>query len=80
MAEMHHRLWNTILEVNLQASLSSGGSPLIMPGDFDTAPPGNFDDEQLEVTDPAATAGFMKITISIALRRTFQQRLALLSF
>jgi hypothetical protein len=38
-----------------------------MPGDFDTAPPGNFDDEQLEVTDLAATAGFTKITISIAL-------------
>ncbi|GIC93745.1 uncharacterized protein Aud_010233 [Aspergillus udagawae] len=80
MAEIHRRLWNTILEVNLQASLSSGGSPLIVLGDFDTAPPGNFDDEQLEVTDPAATAGFTKTTISIALRRTFRQRLALVKF
>lgn len=80
MAEMHRRLWNTILELNLQASLSSGGSPLILPGDFDTAPPGNFDDEQLEVTDPVATAGFTKTTISIALRRTFQQRLAVVKF
>ncbi|OOG00738.1 hypothetical protein ASPCADRAFT_392817 [Aspergillus carbonarius ITEM 5010] len=80
MVEMRRRLWNTILEVNLQASLSSGGSPLVTLGDFDAAPPGNFDDEQLEATDPVASAGFTKTSIAIALRRTFPQRLAVVKF
>ncbi|KAI9037116.1 putative transcriptional regulatory protein [Aspergillus affinis] len=80
VAEMRRRLWNTILEANLQASLSSGGSPMITLGDFDTAPPGNFDDEQLEVTDPVVTARFTKSSTAIALRRTFPQRLALCKF
>jgi hypothetical protein len=39
-----------------------------VPGNFDTAPLGNFDDEQLEVTNLVVIAGFMKITISIVLR------------
>jgi hypothetical protein len=38
-----------------------------MLSNFDTAPLGNFDDEQLEVTNPAVIAGFIKITILIAL-------------
>ncbi|PWY94777.1 hypothetical protein BO94DRAFT_457212 [Aspergillus sclerotioniger CBS 115572] len=80
MVEMRRRIWNTILEVNLQASLSSGGSPLITLGDFDAAPPGNFDDEQLEATDPVASVGFTKTSITIALRRTFPQRLAVVKF
>ncbi|KAL2832989.1 hypothetical protein BDW59DRAFT_169244 [Aspergillus cavernicola] len=80
MVEMRRRLWNTILEANLQASLSSGGSPSITLGDFDTAPPGNFDDEQLEVTDPVVAVGFTKTSIASALRRTFPQRLALVKF
>lgn len=46
-SEMHRRLWNTILEVSLSASMSSGGPVLISLTDFDTKPPGNFDDEQL---------------------------------
>ncbi|KAL4926889.1 uncharacterized protein BDV17DRAFT_282919 [Aspergillus undulatus] len=51
-AEMHRRLWNTILEINLQSSLTYGGAPLISLNDFDTSCPGNFDDEQLEAQEP----------------------------
>ncbi|KAB8067548.1 hypothetical protein BDV29DRAFT_196345 [Aspergillus leporis] len=79
-AEMRRRLWNTILEVNLQSSLSSGGTPLISLGDFDTAPPGNFDDEQLEVQDPVPKVGFTQVSIAIVLRKTFPQRLAVVKF
>ncbi|KAM7199124.1 hypothetical protein V8F33_004599 [Rhypophila sp. PSN 637] len=53
--EMHRRLWNTILELSLSASMSSGGPVLISLGDFDTVPPGNFDDDQLII--PAGSNG-----------------------
>ncbi|KAM5457734.1 hypothetical protein McanCB49686_002719 [Microsporum canis] len=48
LAEMRRRIWNTILEICLQSSLTSGGPPLFSLDDFDTKSPGNFDDEQLE--------------------------------
>ncbi|KAF4857120.1 Hybrid PKS-NRPS synthetase lepA [Colletotrichum siamense] len=81
-AEMRRRLWNTVLEVNLQASLSSGGAPLISMSDFDTAPPGNFDEEQLEADGPTPRppSTFTQVSVAIALRQTFPQRLAVVSF
>ena len=48
--EIRRRLWNTILEVGLQFSLASGSPLLISHNDFDTEPPGNYDDEQLANT------------------------------
>ncbi|KAL4747316.1 hypothetical protein BDW72DRAFT_206607 [Aspergillus terricola var. indicus] len=77
-AEMHRRLWNTIVEVNLQFSLAYGGAPLISLDDFDTAPPKNFDDEQLETRDPIPKpqAERTQVTVAIALRKTLPQRLA----
>ncbi|KAI8268135.1 Transcription factor lepE [Colletotrichum sp. SAR11_239] len=81
-AEMRRRLWNTVLEVDLQASLSSGGAPLISMSDFDTAPPGNFDEEQLEADGPTPRppCTFTQVSVAIALRQTFPQRLAVVSF
>ncbi|KAI8180774.1 Transcription factor lepE [Colletotrichum sp. SAR 10_86] len=81
-AEMRRRLWNTVLEVDLQASLSSGGAPLISMSDFDTAPPGNFDEEQLEADGPTPRppSTFTQVSVAIALRQTFPQRLAVVSF
>ncbi|KAJ4998973.1 Transcription factor lepE [Colletotrichum sp. SAR 10_66] len=81
-AEMRRRLWNTVLEVNLQASLSSGGAPLICMSDFDTAPPGNFDEEQLEADGPTPRppSTFTQVSVAIALRQTFPQRLTVVSF
>ncbi|KAL4739477.1 hypothetical protein BDV11DRAFT_116664 [Aspergillus similis] len=78
-AEMHRRLWNTIIEVNLQFSLACGGAPLISLDDFDTAPPSNFDDEQLETRDPIPKpqAEMTQVSVAIALRRTLPQRLAI---
>ncbi|KAL3478537.1 hypothetical protein BJX99DRAFT_269206 [Aspergillus californicus] len=80
--EMHRRLWNTILEINLQSSLTSGGAPLFSLSDFDTAAPDNIDDEQLDNQNsvPKAAGEWTQMSIAIALRETFPQRLAVVKF
>lgn len=77
-AEMRRRLWNTILEISLQASITSGGPPFVSLDDFDTSAPGNFDDDQLTAEEPQARleGDFTESSIAIALRRTFPVRLA----
>ncbi|RDW75429.1 hypothetical protein BP6252_06571 [Coleophoma cylindrospora] len=81
-AEMRRRLWNTILEVALQSSLTSGGPPFISLHDFDAAPPGNFDDDQLTTDNPVPRPAdnFTQVSIAIALRQTFPYRLAVAKF
>ncbi|OBT82422.1 hypothetical protein VE02_09383 [Pseudogymnoascus sp. 03VT05] len=81
-AEMRRRLWNTILEAVIRTSLMSGGPPLLSLSDFNTAPPGNFADEQLSDDDstPAPGAEFTQISVAIALRATFPLRLAVAKF
>ncbi|KAK4118204.1 hypothetical protein N657DRAFT_584036 [Parathielavia appendiculata] len=81
VAEMRRRLWNTILELMLHSSLTSGAPPLITLDEFDTKPPGNFDDDQLTDQEgddltPRPDEHFTQTTIAIALRSTFPQRLA----
>lgn len=81
-AEMHRRLWNTVLELSLQSSLTTGGPPLVSLDDFDTESPGNFDDEQLMAQDPVPKKEdkFTQMSIAIALRKTFQMRLLVTKF
>ena len=81
-AEMRRRLWNTIIEVNLRASLLSGGSPLMTLDDFDTEPPGNFDDEELRQDSPIPKPAdeFSMTTIALVLRQTFPLRLKITRF
>ncbi|KAF4975108.1 hypothetical protein FZEAL_8056 [Fusarium zealandicum] len=78
VSEMRRRLWNTILEILLQSSLSSGGPPLISLDDFNTEPPGNFDDDQLVLEDPESRPehDFTQVSIARALRKTFSCRLS----
>ncbi|KAH6611374.1 hypothetical protein Trco_001394 [Trichoderma cornu-damae] len=80
--EMHRRLWNTILEVLLKMSLTSGSPPLIRLDDFDTEPPGNFDDEQLmsESSVRKHESEYTGMSIAIALRKAFPARLAVTKF
>lgn len=82
VAEMRRRLWNTILEVTLQSRLTSGRPPLVSLDDFDTEPPGNFDDDQLVAEDPVPKqdGNFTQVSIAIALRKTFSVRLAVTKF
>ncbi|OAA38462.1 Transcription factor [Beauveria brongniartii RCEF 3172] len=80
--EMHRRLWNTIAELNLQSSLGSGGPVFLSMSDFDTNAPGNFDDEQLLELDPVPRPAHecTQMTMALALRETFSQRLDALRF
>ncbi|KAM3522270.1 hypothetical protein NHJ13051_005760, partial [Beauveria bassiana] len=80
--EMHRRLWNTIAESNLQSSLGSGGSVSLSTSDFDTKTPGNFDNEQLLELDPVPRPAHecTQMTMALALRETFAQRLDALRF
>lgn len=81
-AEMRRRLWNTVLEISLQSSLASGAPPLLNLTDFDTEPPGNFDDDQLreEGSLPKAEDDFSNTSMAIAMRRSFPIRLAVAKF
>ncbi|KAI0112719.1 putative C6 transcription factor [Hypoxylon sp. NC0597] len=80
--EMRRRLWNTIIELSLQLSLTSGGPPLISLDTFDAEPPSNFDDEQIAAEDavPKPEAEFTQTSTAIAIRKTFSARLAIAKF
>ena len=82
-AEMRRRLWNTIIELILQSSFDSGGPVLLSLSDFDTAPPGNYHDADLDSPDhippqPMTTA--TPCMPMIAFRSTFPQRLSIVKF
>lgn len=46
--EIRRRLWATILELCCQSSLDSGMPPMISFSDFDTDPPSNIDDTDID--------------------------------
>lgn len=50
-AEMRRRLWATIMEITVQTSLDMGMPPMISPDDFDTLPPSNINDDDLDEPD-----------------------------
>ncbi|KAK4868365.1 hypothetical protein LT330_007087 [Penicillium expansum] len=81
-SEMRRRLWNTILEVCLQSSMESGGPALISVEEFDTEPPRNFDDHDIEAEEPIPHPEnqFTSSSIAIAFRKTFPIRLAIAKF
>ncbi|KAI1324551.1 hypothetical protein F5Y16DRAFT_301896 [Xylariaceae sp. FL0255] len=54
-AEVRRRLWATILELNIQTSLDSGTTPGISCSDFDTGPPANINDEDMDADTTACT-------------------------
>ena len=49
-AEIRRRLWATILEMAVMSSFDSGNPALISPGDWDTEPPSNINDDEIEET------------------------------
>lgn len=81
-AEMRRRLWNTILEISLQASLTAGGAPLIHLEDFDTKPPSNLNDEDLALSDPTPKPKqeYTQMTLAIALHQSFSLRLSIAKY
>ncbi|KAJ4986273.1 C6 transcription factor [Stagonosporopsis vannaccii] len=81
-AEMRRRIWNTILEISLQSSLVSGGPCFVSLDEFDTRAPGNFDDANLDDTNPTPKPACepTQSSIAIALRQTLPARLAVVKF
>lgn len=83
-AEMRRRLWATILELNIQASFESGGSPLLLYTDYDTLPPANMNDELLgDETDGEGPAGEppdvpTQMSVQISILKSLPLRLDLL--
>lgn len=80
-AEIRRRLWNTILELELKTSIDSGGFPSISPDTSDTRPPADLNDTDLigedEPTDTEASGRFTDMTVVLALRGSFRDRLAI---
>ncbi|KAK3942929.1 hypothetical protein QBC46DRAFT_58157 [Diplogelasinospora grovesii] len=78
--EMRRRLWWTILEMALQASVDVGGPLLLSMRDFDTLPPAHVDDNDLTndsspivVTEQSGV--FTQMSVPLALQRSFATRL-----
>lgn len=79
-AEMRKRLWLTIVELELQASLYNGAPLAISWDEFDCPPPSNIEDEDLTINSahlpspkPSTTA--TRMTFLIALSQTLQARM-----
>ena len=83
VSEMRRRLWATILELILSASLESGCPPSINLKDFDTKPPSNLNDDDLENTSdqgpisPKPISVFTDTSIQIMSLRSFETRLTI---
>ncbi|KAI3395871.1 hypothetical protein diail_808 [Diaporthe ilicicola] len=86
-AETRRRVWATILEILVQSSMDSGGPPLISTSDYDTKPPGNYNDEDLlrdtaatEVPQPKPLTTFTDTSVQIGLVRTLKVRIDIASY
>jgi hypothetical protein len=71
--EMRRRIWNTIIELDLQIALDRGMPPTLQSTDFDTAPPLNINDDEIneDTADAPRSRPLKEITDS-----TFQCVLA----
>lgn len=80
-SEMRRRIWNTILEVELQNSMESGGPPLCSLDDFNTMPPSNFNDDDLteenEYPVSAPNEIFTDVSVALAMRTMLPLRLCI---
>lgn len=79
-AELRRRLWATILEIVVQSSLDIGMIPLISTDDFDTEPPANIDDCDIDETTrdhPVSKSSitYTQTTLQIILLRSLSLRL-----
>ncbi|KAF5249749.1 hypothetical protein FANTH_5057 [Fusarium anthophilum] len=63
--EMRRRLWATIVELDLQASIERGMPPSVRIGDFNIKTPLNIDDESLEESMQSPPTGMSITTLTI---------------
>lgn len=79
-AEIRKRLWWTIVELELQASLYNGVPLAISWDEFDCPPPSNIEDEDLTVNSahlpsPKPSTAATRMTFQITLAQTLQTRI-----
>lgn len=82
--EIRRRLWATVLELELQANMDSGGRPLIREDDFDCPPPSNVDDNTTtgKPTRPTVLPieRYTQSSVQILLARSIPVRLKIVRF
>ncbi|KAH7166842.1 hypothetical protein DER46DRAFT_681905 [Fusarium sp. MPI-SDFR-AT-0072] len=83
--EMRRRLWATIAELDLQASIERGMPPSVRIGDFNIKPPLNVDDKNLEESMQDSLAGMPITTLTntsfqVLLYRSLPIRLKICAF
>ncbi|KAK5633426.1 hypothetical protein RRF57_009140 [Xylaria bambusicola] len=78
-AEVHRRLWYTILELLVQSSLDSALPPRISLEDFDTDSPSNINDDEIDesttVSQPHAKGTYTSTAMQLQLIDSLQSRL-----
>ncbi|KAI2627621.1 hypothetical protein GGR54DRAFT_628735 [Hypoxylon sp. NC1633] len=82
-AEMRRRLWATIIELALDASVDAGGPPMLSFDDFDCSLPSNLNDVELDLNHEVSPHGLDErtdTTIQIVLGWTFPVRLAIAKY
>ncbi|KAF4334014.1 C6 zinc finger domain protein [Fusarium beomiforme] len=81
-AEVRRRLWATILELVIQASLDSRMPPRISMDEFDTQHPSNINDDEMDestVVAPSHPPGYFTSTsVQLALLESFPVRLRII--
>ncbi|KAI1371572.1 hypothetical protein F4677DRAFT_450224 [Hypoxylon crocopeplum] len=84
-AEMRRRLWATVIELALDASVDAGGPVMFSFDDFDCSLPLNLNDIELDLNrdgeiTPSDPAEQTDTSIQIALGRTFSARLSIAKY
>ena len=78
-AELRRRLWATVLELLVQSSLVAGMPPRISLDEFDTEPPSNVNDDEMDeltaVLQPRAKDTFTDTSIQLAMLDSLPTRL-----
>ncbi|KAG8673308.1 hypothetical protein FPOAC2_06750 [Fusarium poae] len=83
-SEIRRRLWATILELNLQTSYDSGGSPLISSKHYDTRLPANLNDSELSDEPDAERQltgnpeALTDMSVQLALQKSYALRLVII--
>ena len=77
--ELRRRIWATVIEMAIQSSLESGMPLLISFSDFDTMPPLNINDSEIDESTqvlPAAQDGatFTQTSLQLALLQSLRIR------
>jgi hypothetical protein len=79
-AEIRRRLWATILELNLLTSLDAGMTPMVSFDDFNTEPPLNIDDDEIDESTidpptPKPSNVATQVSIQLAVLKSLKLRL-----